>query len=150
MSISKLPSLDNMERIPHTELPNKLDWMMERIDQTNVGFVITENGQDKYVLCPYDWFDFSQDDDFGCMINSAIRNALRSNSEDTEAVQRFVMKHCDSFDLRTLSVAVEDIERFFHFGQKQLEIPHGWEEVRMALSKQISIMENYKGGNRCV
>lgn len=53
MSTRKLPSLEGMERIPLTDLPEKLDELLERIEKENVSFVITVDGEDKYVLCPY-------------------------------------------------------------------------------------------------
>ena len=115
MSTRKLPSLEGLERIPHTDIPEKLDEMLERIEKEDIAFVITEDGEDKYVLCPYAWFDFAQDDDFGCMVNSAIRNELNHPSENVEAVQRFITNHIESFDHRTVAVAIEDIEYDMHF-----------------------------------
>lgn len=54
-----LPPLENMERIPLSDLPDKLDELSVRIDKEDIGFVLTADGKDKYVLCPFRWFDDS-------------------------------------------------------------------------------------------
>lgn len=141
MSIKKLPSLDGMERIPQTVLSEKLDEMIERIERENVGFVITEDGKDKYVLCPCNWYGCYWEKDFGCMVNSAIRNELKRHSENTEAVQNFILNHYESFDLRTVSVAIEDIERAICSPLRTLENPMSWNGIRNLLVKRLSQLE---------
>lgn len=141
MSTSKLPSLEGMERIPHTELPERLDEMFERIEKEDIAFVITENGEDKYVLCPYAWFDFAQDDDFGCMVNSAIRNELNHPSGNIEAVQRFITNHIDSFDHRTVAVAIEDIEYASRSELRTLENKESWLGISNLLLARLLELE---------
>lgn len=60
MPYDKLPPIEAMERVPISDLPDKLDELFDRIDKENTGFVLTEGGCDKYVLCPYKWFDDSE------------------------------------------------------------------------------------------
>lgn len=147
MSVKKLPSLDDMERIPHTELPEKLDEMFERIDKEDIAFIITEDGEDKYVLCPYAWFDFAQDDDFGCMVNSAIRNELNHPSENVEAVQRFITNHINSFDHRTVAVAIEDIEYASRSKLRAFENSESWMGIRNLLLTRLLEMERKQKEN---
>ena len=64
--------MSEMERVEQSQLGDKLDELFERIDKENIGFVITENGKDKYVLCPFSWFASEYDDDLGSVVNSAI------------------------------------------------------------------------------
>lgn len=144
MSIKRLPSLDSIERVPHTELSERLDELFERIDKENIAFVITEDGKDKCVLCPYDWFDFALDDDFGCMVNCAIRNELNHPSDDTEAVQRFVKKHIDSFNQRTVAVAIEDIEYAIHSQLRTLADPVSWNDIRNLLLNKLYELKSKK------
>ena len=43
-------------RLRHTLLVEKLDEILERIDNEDIGFVITENGLPDMVLIPFRWF----------------------------------------------------------------------------------------------
>lgn len=49
--------LSEMERVPAEELPKRLDELFDRMDKENVGFVVTEEGKDSCVFCPYKWFE---------------------------------------------------------------------------------------------
>ena len=51
-----LPPLSELERIDQSVLGEKLDDILDRIDREDTAFVITENGQDKVVICPFRWF----------------------------------------------------------------------------------------------
>lgn len=54
--MKRLPPLSEMERIEQTQLVEKLDEILERIDNEDIGFVITENGLPDMVLIPFRWF----------------------------------------------------------------------------------------------
>lgn len=49
--------LSEMERVPAEGIEAKIDELFDRMDKENVGFVITEEGKDSCVLCPYRWFE---------------------------------------------------------------------------------------------
>ena len=51
----KLPPLSEMERIEQSLLSEKLDEILDRIDNEDIGFVITENGLPKVVIVPFRW-----------------------------------------------------------------------------------------------
>lgn len=53
--MKRLPPLSEMERIEQTLLVEKLDEILERIDNEDIGFVITENGLPDMVLIPFHW-----------------------------------------------------------------------------------------------
>lgn len=53
---SKLPPLSELDRIEQSTFVEKLDEIMERINKENTAFVITEDGQDQVVICPFRWF----------------------------------------------------------------------------------------------
>lgn len=55
-TMKRLPPLSEMERIEQTLLVEKLDEILERIDNEDIGFVITENGLPDMVLIPFRWF----------------------------------------------------------------------------------------------
>ena len=54
--VHRLPPLSELDRIEQCLLGEKLDEILERIDRENTAFVITENGQDKMVICPFRWY----------------------------------------------------------------------------------------------
>ena len=70
--INFLQPVETMKRVSRVELAEKLDDLLEVVNKENVGFVITDEGKDDLVLCPAKWFDLYYDDDFGCIINSAV------------------------------------------------------------------------------
>ena len=71
-----LQPLDQMERISRTDVGERLDELLEKVDQEDIGYIITDEGKDDMVLCPARWFMYTFDDDFGCIINSALRYAI--------------------------------------------------------------------------
>ena len=53
--MKRLPPLSEMERIEQTLLVEKLDEILERIDNEDIGFVITENGRPGVKFCVSDF-----------------------------------------------------------------------------------------------
>lgn len=105
-----LQPLEVMSRISRQELPEKLDEILEIIDRDNVGYVITDEGKPHLVLCPVDWFNHCFDNDFGCILNSAVRYALGRNTYMPDTVARYVNRYLSVLDSRTLNVMSRDIE----------------------------------------
>ena len=72
-----LMPLDTMERISRQKLCEDFDNVLERVDKEDIGFVIVDDeGKEGHVLCPARWMEYCFDDDFGCIINSALRYAI--------------------------------------------------------------------------
>ncbi len=93
-----LQPLENMERISRQALADDLDTVLERISREDIGLVITEEGKDDLVLCPASWFNLDYVDDFSCVINSALRYAMRSEDEESAAVVQYLRRHYQLFD----------------------------------------------------
>lgn len=110
-SFKFLQPLDLMERISRTEIGARLDEIIELIDENNVGYVITDEGKDDLVICPASWFMCTFDDDFGCMINSAVRYSIGRETYMPSTAMDFVRKYIHVLDTRTIRVMIEDIER---------------------------------------
>ena len=108
-----LQPIETMKRISREELAEKLDDLLEIVNKDNVGFVITNEGKDDLVLCPAKWFDYYFDNDFGCIINSAVRYSLGRSSYMPSTTIRFVLKHLMIMDTRTITVMIRDIEMAF-------------------------------------
>lgn len=86
-----LVPLDTMERITRQHLCDNFDEVLERVDKENIGFVIlTEDGKDGQVLCPARWMAYCFDDDFGCIINSALRYAICRHTYMPDVVVNFI------------------------------------------------------------
>jgi hypothetical protein len=82
-----------MERISRTALGKQLDEILDRVDKENVGFVITDEGKKDLVLCPAHWFTFAFDEDFGCIVNSALRYSIGRHTYMPSVVMNFVRKY---------------------------------------------------------
>ena len=109
-----LQPVDTMERITAEDLAKSFDSITERCSKENLGFVIESNAN-QYVLCPAQWFNYCFDDDFGCIINSALRYAIHRHTYMPEVVVDFVRKYLEILDTKTLSVIIEDIQREMNF-----------------------------------
>ena len=92
--------------------------------------MITEEGKDDLVLCPASWFNLDYVDDFSCVINSALRYAMRSEDEESAAVVQYLRRHYQLFDEKTLSVAVADLERELNQPIVTLKQPQVWKELQ--------------------
>lgn len=108
-----LQPISEMERISREELAARLDEILARVEQENIGFVITDDGKPDLVLCPYAWFSPERLDDLGCVVNSAIRDAIRTGGENSAAVRQFVRNHLLDLDGKTLHVAAKDLREMF-------------------------------------
>ena len=106
-----LQPLDQMARISRTELGSRLDEILDIVDKGNVGYVITDEGKTDLVLCLARWMECVYDDDFGCIVNSALRYAIGRHTYMPSVVMDFIRKHIDVLDTRTIHVMIKDIER---------------------------------------
>ena len=102
-----LHPIDEMKRISRQELADNLDDILETVHKDNVGFVIKDDdGKPDVVLCPADWFHFCFDQDFGCIINSALRYAIGRHTYMPGVVRDFIRRYMNVLDSRTLVVAI--------------------------------------------
>ena len=85
--------LADMEHILASELADHLDDYLDRCSAENIGFIV-DTDKKSYVLCPARWFDYSYDDDFGVIVNAALRYAIGRHSYLPSTVAR-------SFDVST-------------------------------------------------
>ena len=123
-----LQPLDQMARVSRAELGSRLDEILDIVDRDNVGYVITDEEKDDLVLCPARWINCIYDDDFGCIINSALRYAIGRHTYMPSVVMDFVRKHIDMLDSRTISVMIQDIER--EAEQETLDQLDDWMRLR--------------------
>ena len=117
-----LQPVEEMEHISRAELGERFDEILESCEKDNVGFVITDCGKNDVVLCPAHWIDFRFDDDFGCIINCAVRYALGRNTYMPGLVCDFVRKYMSIFDAKTIDVIIQDIDRDLEFCLDQKDL----------------------------
>ncbi|WP_294852266.1 type II toxin-antitoxin system prevent-host-death family antitoxin [uncultured Oscillibacter sp.] len=134
-----LPPIDQMERISRTDLGNRLDEILDKVDKDDVGYVITDKGKDDLVLCPAHWF-FTLDDDFGCIVNSAVRYAIGRYTYMPSTVMEFVRRHLDILDTRTITIMIEDIER--ELPDEKLYQRENWMSLRDDLKAQQKMLQH--------
>ena len=132
-----LQPLESMERISRQALADDLDTVLERISREDIGLVITEEGKDDLVLCPASWFNLDYVDDFSCVINSALRYAMRNEDEESAAVVQYLRRHYQLFDEKTLSVAVADLERELNQPIVTLKQPQVWKELQELFRQRL-------------
>ena len=142
--INFLQPVETMKRVSREELAEKLDDLLEVVNKENVGFVITNEGKDDLVLCPAKWFDLYYDDDFGCIINSAVRYSLGRSSYMPSTTVKFVLKYLMVLDIRTITVMIEDIDR--SLVDEQLPYKDTWLSLKYALEDRLEKIQ--EGGGR--
>ena len=136
--------METMERITRQFLCDHFDEILERVDKEDIGFVIlNEEGNDGEVLIPYRWTEFFVDEDFGIVINSALRYAIEKHSYLTAGVMNFVRKNINSLDAETIILAIQDIEKELqHRETEDLSI---WKNLKEELQNRLAkLAEQHK------
>ena len=136
-----LQPVSEMERISREELAARLDEILARVEQENIGFVITDDGKPDLVLCPCAWFDPALLDDLGCVVNSAIRDAIRTGGEDGAAVRQFVRNHLLDLDGKTLHVAAGDLQQMFLPASMSEVEKREWNELLAQIETRLQALK---------
>lgn len=140
-----LQPIETMQRISREELAEKLDELLDIVAKDNVGFVITNQGKDDLVLCPANWFNIYYDNDFGCIINSAVRYSLGRSSYMPSTTVRFVLRNLMVLDTRTIVVMIRDIDR--ELADEKLPYREVWVSLKIALEDRLQKIQG-EGGNK--
>lgn len=143
--INFLQPVETMKRVTREELADKLDDLLETVNKENVGFVITDKGKDDLVLCPAKWFDVFYDNDFGCIINSAVRYALGRSSYMPSTTVQFVLRYIMVLDVRTITVMIKDIDRALVV--EKLPYSETWLSLKYTLEDRLQKIQD-EGGNK--
>ena len=142
--IKFLQPVETMKRVSREDLAEKFDELIETVNKNNVGFVITDKGKDDLVLCPAEWFNVYYDDDFGCIINSAVRYSLGRSSYMPGVTAGFVLKYIMILDTRTITVMIKDIERDLE--NENLPYRDTWVSLKYALEARLQQIKD-EGNN---
>ena len=80
------------------------------------------------------------DDDFGCIINSAVRYALGRYTYMPSTVAEFVLKYLNYLDNKTISVMIYDIDEALK--NKDLPLRNIWVELKSKLEIEMHARNN--------
>lgn len=99
----------NEIKVTKEEFCEKMDEIFDKVSSEKRVYVITENGEGKYAVCPAEMFDIFADDDFSCLITSAVRYALNRDTYMPSVVANFLITHIASLSEKTLWNTSRDI-----------------------------------------
>ena len=136
--MTNLPSTENMERISRQELADNLDAVLDRVLRENIGLVITDEGKDDLVICPSSWLDPFHTEEFGSVVNCALRYAMHAEDAESEAVIRYLRRRCGILDEKTLSVAVADLDKELKQPSPSLKNPQVWQELQALFRQRLA------------
>ena len=80
------------------------------------------------------------DDDFGCIINSAVRYSLGRYTYMPSTVAEFVLKYLNYLDNKTISVMIYDIDEALK--NKDLPLRNIWVELKSKLEIEMHARNN--------
>lgn len=133
-----LMPLDTMERISRQKLCEDFDNVLERVDKEDIGFVIVDDeGKEGHVLCPARWMEYCFDDDFGCIINSALRYARHTYMPGV--VVDFIRRYINIIDTKTIDVTIKDIDQ--ELKQNNVHDPEMWSALKAELEARLSQLQ---------
>ena len=119
----------------YSKLDNQFDPRIE------AEYVIKDpEGMNDVILCPAHWFDFCFDNDFGCIVNSALRYAIGRHTYMPGVVRDFIRKYMNVLDSRTLVVAIRDIDEELRLGD--LDGANEWSLLRSELQARLDEMQD--------
>lgn len=94
------------------EFCKKMDEIVDKVSNKKEVYIITENGEKKYALCPLDMFNIFKSDNFSCVLNSAIRYALGRDTYMPSVICDFVKANLTVMLYKTLDVMEKDIREY--------------------------------------
>ena len=134
---------EEMKRSSRQALADNLDEILDTVTKENIGYVIEDaNGTNDVVLCPAEWFDFCFDEDFGCIVNSALRYAIGRHTYMPSVVRNFIRKYMTVLDAKTLVVAIRDIDSELRIGE--LDDADEWSLLRSELQVRLDELQDKK------
>ena len=131
-----MPRIDDMPRITRQQLCDEFDSILERVEKEKVAFLI-EDEKKSYVLFPASWIEAYNDEDFGEIVNAAIRYSIGRHTYIPGLVHEFVIRNIGALNDKTLSIIVSDIGREFKM-HPELDYSETWLSLKSAIQEELS------------
>ena len=109
------------------ELPAAVDKVREK----NEPIKLSSYNQRDLVICPAEWFNFIFNEDFGCIINSALRYAIGRHTYMPTTISDFVRTYVDVLDVKTINVIIKDLDEALN--REELPQRHVWASLKIFL-----------------
>ena len=131
-----MPRIEDMPRITRQQLCDAFDGILERVEKEKIAFLI-EDKRKNYVLCPASWVEVYNDEDFGEIVNAAVRYSIGRHTYMPGLVHDFVIRNIGALNDKTLSIIVSDIDREFKM-HPALDYSETWLSLKSAIQEEIS------------
>ena len=96
-----MPRIEDMPRITRQQLCDEFDGILERVEKEKIAFLI-EDKRKNYVLCPASWVEVYNDEDFGEIVNAAVRYSIGRHTYMPGLVHDFVIRNIGALNEKTL------------------------------------------------
>ena len=83
--------------------------------------------------------EYCFDDDFGCIINSALRYAISRHTYMPGVVVDFIRRYINIIDTKTIDVAIKDIDQ--ELKQNYVHNPEMWSALKAELEARLSQLQ---------
>jgi len=140
----RVQPLDTMSHVSIEQATENFEAVAKIVDKDHAGIIIDKPNGRSLVVCPYNWFAFLFDNDFGCIVNSALRYSINRKTYMPSVTVEFIRKHIKVLDTRTIEVAMRDIEVALNEGMVDDHVI--WEMLMKELKSQL--IELYKNNQR--
>ena len=131
-----MPRIEDMPRITRQQLCDEFDSILELVEKEKVAFLI-EDKKKNYVLCSASWVEAYNDEDFGEIVNAAVRYSIGRYTYMPGLVRDFVIRNIGALNDKTLSIIVSDIDREFKM-HPELDYSETWLSLKSAIQEEIS------------
>lgn len=101
---------EELPKVSRKDLFDTFDSTLNEAAEKSKCYLITSDNNYDLVLLPAKFFSFMHDDDFGCIINSAVRYALGRGTYMPGVVCDFVLKYLPIIMDKTKIVIIRDLE----------------------------------------
>lgn len=125
----------NVTKVTKEEFCEKMDEILDKVSAEQRVYVITENGEGKYAVVPASWFDIFADDDFSCVLTSAVRYAINRNTYMPSVVSGFMMKNLACLSEKTIWNTSRDINEHIK-DHPEMQQKLLWEDLLKALRQE--------------
>lgn len=83
--------------------------------------------------------EYCFDDDFGCIINSALRYAISRHTYMPGVVVDFIRRYINIIDTKTIDVTIKDIDQ--ELKQNNVHDPEMWSALKAELEARLSQLQ---------